>query len=150
MFPDPWRIVLPASIFFAIMSGCSVAHFCLLLGKFDDVCVQLRIAYERTHPGPRLDARRALRCRYLLEQFAARNDVLVPIGANYYMGNAFSGVAAFLWTLALCMMCARVLLVSDFQLIQVSVATIERRTGKTTKLASGTVEIVEWRVNKNE
>lgn len=117
MLTRPWRLVMPATIFFAIMMIISITHASLLSWHLLNLCDQLRVAMVKLYPNSKTS------CGYLIEQLSPITaDALMP-GSNYNVLQVAITVKATLWSTAVFVMVARVIFAVDFQLMRVSVET---------------------------
>lgn len=116
MLTKPWRLVMPATIFFCIMMILSITHASLLASHLSNLCDQLQEAMIK-------DPNSKISCGYLIEEFSLISaDALMP-GSNYNVLQVAITVKAILWLLALIIMALRVIFAADFQLLRMSVET---------------------------
>lgn len=141
MFAEPWRVVLPAILFFAVMSVISWLHSVVLAGNLESFCTQLRAGYLLNNP---TESRQGPSCRTLYQLFSLSHASAVP-ASTYQLTVYLTGSIAVLWTLSLVVMLARVVCVVDFQLVRMRVRTIRRRRADTALSERITKEwLSEW------
>lgn len=115
MLTKPWRLVMPATIFFCLMMIVSITHSSLLRWHLLNLCDQLREAQIKLYPDSQT------LCGYLIEQFSPiPADALMP-GSNYNVLQMAITVKAIMWLIALIVMVVRVIFAVDFELLRVSV-----------------------------
>lgn len=123
VFAEPWRVVLPAILFFAVMGVISWVHCGRLVSDLHTFCAQLRRGYSLTYAA---ETDQGPSCRTLFQMFNISHSSAMP-ASTYQLMVYVTGSAAVLWTLALAVMVARVVCVADFQLVRMRVRTIRRR-----------------------
>lgn len=129
--PQPWRIVSPAVIFFLIMMILSIANLVIIQSGMKSLCE----SFARAVPD--------LGCDIPLNRFmiAQMDQMKVSPSVFYKMLTSFNYIAFTFWLLSLLVMLARIVLVIDFQLVRVTVKTVEYENAReTTKLKAVDVE----------
>lgn len=115
MLAKPWRLVMPAIIFFSLMMMLSITHASILGWNLSNLCDQLREAMVKLKPDSKTS------CGYLIEQFSPiQADALMP-GSNFNVLQVSIIVKAILWLTVLIIMVLRVIFAVDFQLLRVSI-----------------------------
>lgn len=84
----------------------------------DTICAQL---HKITVPADG----QTMQCGHLIEMHSLNATILLPPYANYVMLNVFASLQVFLWCLTVLIMICRVVLVVDFELVRVTINTIE-------------------------
>lgn len=129
--PQPWRIVSPALIFFLIMMIFSIANLVIIQSGMKSVCD----SFAKNVPDIGCDI--ALN-RYMIVQM---DQIKLSPSAVYKMLTTFNYTAFSFWLLSLMVMLARIVFVIDFQLVRVTVKTVEYENAReTTKLKAVDVE----------
>lgn len=123
--PQPWRIVTPALVFFLIMTILSIVNLVIVQRGMDKFCE----SFERVIPD--------IGCDVGMNRFmiASIDDVKLSPSILHKMLTSFNYVAFSFWLLSLLVLLVRIMFVIDFQLVQVTVKTIEyENVQETTKL----------------
>lgn len=130
--PQPWRIVSPALLFFLIMMILSIVNLVIIQSGMTSVCESFAKAV------PDLGCDIALN-RYMI---VPMEQMKLSPSAFYKMLTSFNYTAFAFWLLSLLVMLARIIFVIDFQLVRVTVKTIEfeENARETTKLKAVDVE----------
>lgn len=129
--PQPWRIVSPALIFFLVMMIFSIVNLVIIQSGMRSVCESL----EKFVPD--------LGCDIALNRFmiAQVEQMKVSPSIHYKMLTSFNYTAFTFWLLSLLVMLARIIFVIDFQLVRVTVKTVEYENAReTTKLKAVDIE----------
>lgn len=128
--PQPWRIVTPALVFFLIMTILSVVNLVIVERGMNQFCDSFE------------------------ENF---NDIGCDVALNHYVGTAinltispsvyhklltsFNYTAFGIWILSLLVLLARIIFVIDFQLVRVTIKTIEyEKTNESSNLQAVQIE----------
>lgn len=113
--PQPWRIVSPALVFFLVMTILSIVNLVIVQNGMKTFCA----SFQEHSPD--------VSCNVLMNRFT-----LVPIdklklspGVLYEMLSWFNYTSFSIWLLSLIVLLARIIFVIDFQLVRVTVKTIE-------------------------
>lgn len=105
---EPWRIVLPAFCFFALMTVVSAVHLVVLLSRLAHFCAELKQHFhDQTVP-----------CTLLINQFSMNDDFAVPPSHNYVLAITFSWLRLVFWALSVAVMTARCFKGTDFELVE--------------------------------
>lgn len=134
MFINPWRIVFPATIFFLIMTICSVAHVAVLFHQLKDLCAQF--AATMHHVSPSTDNSD---CALLIDYFSPnrmRTEEMLFFSPRYTVMKFSCYIKTAAWTAALSLMLTRIWFAADFQLIRVSIGTSDSDDDAETKFTS--------------
>lgn len=117
--PQPWRIVSPALIFFLIMTIISIVELVFIEGGMGEFCEQF---------GSHLSD---MSCMIALNHFklAPVKGMQVSPGVLIRLVSSFNYIAFSCWFISMLVLLARVLFVIDFQLVRVTVKTIEFEKG---------------------
>lgn len=134
MFAAPWRIVMPATIFFFLMNISAFAHMGLVHYYLNLFCVQLRNGIVTDE---------SVSCLTLFQIFTLNKSPEVATVLNIYFIKAFSIVSAFLWFMAQLIMIFRIVFVVDFQLIRVTIRNISKKVDHNQHIEKK-VEISDW------
>lgn len=102
LIPNPWRIVLPAFVYFVFMAILSVYFACRSHGALNAVCNSLSNAFDRNGLLPS--------CGALLDQFGGHSTSVL-----YYSFLTCTYSVLVLWTFLSVFMLLRCLLGTDFQ-----------------------------------
>lgn len=113
--PQPWRIVTPALVFNIIMTILAIVTTSLIEGGLSEFCRSL------TAPMPDVSCGVAMN-RFM---FSSIDKVRVPPSVQRQMLTSFGIVNLIFWILAVAVLIARILFVVDFQLIRVTVKTLD-------------------------
>lgn len=113
--PQPWRIVTPAIVFFVIMTSLSIANLAIIQGGMNDFCE----SFNKILPD--------VGCTVAMNRYmdARIEDIKLTPGMYYKLVTSFNYTTFGCWLLSLLVLVARIVFVVDFQLVKVSVKTIE-------------------------
>lgn len=100
---QPWRIVLPSAVCFALLSILQFVYVCVLYVHMTFYCKVVRHDYPE---------HRDKSCEHLV--VLASNK---PISLHYHMLYKSAGLTLLLWLSATAIMVARVLLAPDFKVV---------------------------------
>lgn len=129
--PQPWRIVSPALVFFLIMTILSIVNLVIVQTGMRVFCE----GFESEYP--------ELGCSIAMNRFMVKKIGQVKLSPStfYKMLSSFNYLAFSFWLLSLLWLLARVIFVIDFQLVKVTVKTIEyENANEKTKLKMVDVE----------
>lgn len=102
--------MLPAFVFFALMTVVSAVHLVVLLSRLAHFCAELKQHFhDQTVP-----------CALLINQFSMNDDFAVPPSHNYVLAITFSWLRLLFWALSVAVMTARCFKGTDFELVDAS------------------------------
>lgn len=133
--PQPWRIVSPALIFFLVMTILSIVNLVLIESGMSNLCKSFR-----NHVSD-------IDCNVALNRYAFSTNVMeIPTSIFHQLVTSFNYITFGLWFISLLVVLARIMFVVDFQLVRVTVKTIEfEKTNESTKF-----KVVEVEQNGND
>lgn len=113
--PQPWRIVSPALVFFVVMTILSIVNLVIVEGGMNAFCASL------TTKLPDVE------CDVALNRFMASTVKQLTFSPQVFkiLLTSFNYTTLGLWLLSLLVLIARIILVIDFQLVRVTIKTIE-------------------------
>lgn len=121
MFSNPWRIVFPAAIFFVIMTITTLTHYSLVSYQLAQLCGQLKMIILDVSPNTR-----DTDCAFLMQTFSL--NVTVPqeifVAPTYTIVNISSVLKVLAWVAAFLIMALRIVFAVDFQLVRVTIGTL--------------------------
>lgn len=122
--PQPWRIVSPALIFFLVMTIVSIVNLVLIQSGMSTFCE----SFERHLPD--------VSCDVAMNRFktVSIDELKVWPGVLRQMLSWFNYISFSIWLLSLIVLLARIMFVIDFQLVRVTVKTIEYEKANETSL----------------
>lgn len=113
--PQPWRIVTPALIFNIVMTILAIVTTSIIEGGLSEFCRSLTESLPDISCGVAMN-------RFMLTPV---ENVHVPPSVQRQMLTSFSIVNLIFWILSVAVLIARILFVVDFQLIKVTVKTLD-------------------------
>lgn len=113
--PQPWRIVSPGLVFFIVMTVLSIVNLVIVEGGMNGTCNSI----ERSLPD--------VGCDIALNRFMASTVEKLTLSPSVYhkLLTSFNYTSLGLWVLSLLVLLARIFLVIDFQLVRVTIKTVE-------------------------
>ncbi|CAO1429633.1 unnamed protein product [Diamesa serratosioi] len=113
--PQPWRIVTPALLFFLVMFFVGMSVLVKVHKGTDVFCA----SFERHVPG--------IGCSTAMDTFMLVNydSMVIPPGEMFKVLIAFSWIMMLSWFFAFIVMFIRIIFVIDFQLVRVTVKTLD-------------------------
>jgi hypothetical protein len=113
--PQPWRIVSPALIFFLCMTILSIINLVIIQGGMKTFCDSM----QKELPD--------ISCDVAMNRYmdAAVDEIIVSPGTLYITLTIFNYVTFAFWLLSLLVLIARIIFVIDFQLVRVTIKTVE-------------------------
>lgn len=129
--PQPWRIVTPAIIFFLVMTILSIVNLVIVERGMNQFCESLN--KKATDIG----------CDVALNRFMASSieELTLAPSVYYKLLTSFNYSSFGIWILSLLVLLARIIFVVDFQLVRVTVKTIEYEKGdESTKFEAVQIE----------
>lgn len=113
--PQPWRIVSPGLVFFIVMTVLSIVNLVIVEGGMNGMCNSI----ERSLPD--------VGCDIALNRFMASTVEKLTLSPSVYhkLLTSFNYTSLGLWVLSLLVLLARIFLVIDFQLVRVTIKTVE-------------------------
>lgn len=113
--PQPWRIVSPALVFFLTMTILSIWNLVSIESGISKFCE----SFEKHLPD--------VTCGVAMNRFVlmAAYKMPIPPGVLRQLVTSFNYITFGCWFLSLLVLLARIILVIDFQLVRVTVKTIE-------------------------
>lgn len=115
---EPWRIVLPALVFFVVMTIISAIHQIILTSRLNHFCDDLKSNfYDKSIP-----------CSLVINRFSFNdelsNHTLISAALNYNLSVAFSWIRLALWALAVAVMMLRCVYGTDFEMIDIPLSLL--------------------------
>lgn len=120
LIPNPWRIVLPAFVYFAFMAVLSIYYTCRTQKVLNEACHYLSNAFDRNGAVPK--------CGALLDQFAADVGLVRP-SVLYYAYFSCVYAVLILWIFLSALMLLRCMFGVDFQKTGVEIRPISTSCG---------------------
>jgi hypothetical protein len=116
--PQPWRIVTPALVFFLVMTILSIVYLFNVQGGMNSFCQSL----EEVIPD--------ISCDIAMNRYmeVSYEKVVIPPSIHRRILSALNIITLMLWLASLLVLLARILFVIDFQLIRVTVKSVEFET----------------------
>lgn len=120
--PQPWRIVSPAIIFFLVMTILSITNLVIIQRGMNNLCQ----SFETVVPD--------IGCSVSLNRYMTGSFEEKQIAPNIFhlMLTSFNWVAFSFWLLSLLVLLARIMFVVDFQLVKVTIKTLEYENAQET------------------
>ena len=129
--PQPWRIVTPALIFFLVMTILSIVNLVIVEKGMSDFCKSMEIKVPD------------IGCDVAINRFKSTvidSDNLSP-STYYTLLTSFNYTTFGIWVLSLLVLLARIIFVIDFQLVRITIKTIEyEKANETTKFQAVQIE----------
>lgn len=122
--PQPWRIVTPAIVFFLVMTILSIVHLVIVQGGMRVFCE----CFKQQMPHTSCDD--ALNHFKMPKKTEATFGLDLPPGVFHKLLTGFDYAAFGLWLTSLLLLLARIIFVIDFQLVRVTVKTVEYENAK--------------------
>lgn len=120
---EPWRIVSPALVFFIVMTGLSIANLVVIEGGIDTFCESLKGDVK------------GLSSSLALNGFIAENidykTIKIPPSKLRTILSSFNYITFVCWFTSMLVLIARIIFVIDFQLVRVTVKSMEYENVKT-------------------
>lgn len=119
---EPWRIVSPALVFFIIMTGLSIANLVVIEGGINTFCNSLKGELKE------------LSCSLALNRFVPGDYRHISISPSKIRTilTSFNYITFFCWFTSALVLIARIIFVIDFQLVRVTVKSMEYENVKAT------------------
>lgn len=119
MLPDPWRIVLPALIFFLCMALLSTFYTVHSVRRLSAVCNQLILSDDNGTVSMATCA--STIDQVLLAPLSNPDYAALSPSALYYSLTVCIYAVTFMWLLAVCLLTVRCIFGSDFKAVTVQV-----------------------------
>lgn len=137
----PWRIVSPALVFFVIMTILSLINLIIVENGLSQFCDSFNENFN------------SLGCTLSINRFMTapvEDYSIVPPGAIRIVLSTFNYIAFFSWLSSALLLIARIIFVVDFQLVRVTVKSVEYENSENSSFKVVQVEEEQPDSNGNE
>lgn len=117
---EPWRIVLPALVFFMVMTIISSVHLILIVTRLNGFCDSLKFDFHD----------KSIPCGLLLDRFSLKDIAIIPASSNYLLSIIFAWLTLLLWASAVIIMMLRFVYGTDFEMIDLPVSLLNHYADK--------------------
>lgn len=133
---EPWRIVSPALFFFVVMTIFSIVNLVIIETGMNTLCKSFKAEVSDVS------------CSASLNHFmmAPREKFNLPPGKTWIILTIFNYFTLFSWLISALILVARIIFVIDFQLMRVTVKTVEYENSKD----SSNLKVIEIEDHKTD
>lgn len=124
MFEEPWRIVVPAIVFFCVATINGFYYLHAIFHSLNWLCLELKNgivlkSFNKTYLA------KDVSCTKLVDFFQMNHTSIIPTSVNYALAKVFSFTTACLWLMAFVIMLMRCIFIIDFQFMEVNISTLD-------------------------